>query len=296
MAYYSGVAENWGELRQALLDACTAEGWTWHSTEEVLEKTGLFLRVPPPGVDYWGVTGRTSLTAGDMPNSIGIGNIYRTGTGGFERPVTFPAPYEVFAFDQEVFFVVNYDVDFYQWLAFGKSTVSGMPGTGMWVSGTRAATAYTDGVTIQVDGSSSGNSTAMFYNTNGNTYSRTGWVHSDLDGQGWWTTQTLGGSPPGIRPLRPLLEILPNTWDNEAVLLPIRAYKVRPSNRNSLVADIENARHTRVDYYEPGQVIQIGHERWKVLPWFRKNASSRNGGTWTDHTGTFGWAIRYEGP
>jgi len=82
------------------------------------------------------------------------------------------------------------------------------------------------------------------------------------------------------------------------VLLPIRAYKIRPSSKVSLIGDLENARYMRIDNYAPGEVFNLGAERWKALPWHQKNATpaGRSGGDGLTHTGTLGWAIRYEGP
>lgn len=90
--------------------------------------------------------------------------------------------------------------------------------------------------------------------------------------------------------------LLPNRWNSEAVLLPIRGWKVRPENKITLTLDLEHARWTRVDNYEPGQLISIGPDRWKIFPCYRKNAAARDGGTGIDHSGTLGWAVRYEGP
>jgi hypothetical protein len=33
-----------------------------------------------------------------------------------------------------------------------------------------------------------------------------------------------------------------------------------------------------------------------IFPWYRKYSATRDGGTNIDHTGTFGWAIKYEPP
>jgi len=119
-------------------------------------------------------------------------------------------------------------------------------------------------------------------------------VDHGFDGVSDWRTY-VGSSRVGITALRPLLEIQPNSWNSEAVLLPIREYFKRSENKVSLIIDLEHARHTRIDNYEPGQIITLGNDRWMIFPWTQKNTNSRNGGTAIDHSGTFGWAIRYEG-
>jgi len=292
MAYYSGTANDLTALRQALIDACTGEGWSWSSGSEVLSKGGLFLRLQIVG-GYLTLLGRTGATAGDAPDVVRIGQIGST-------PLAFPLGYEIFVFSGEVYLVVNYSVDFYQWCAFGASTVQGLPGSGMWVGASLGSAAASSGVTMSYNQGGAGSASttaALFWSTNAIQGSnRNAWLHSDLDAQGWWLAQTLTGPAVGISPCMPLIGLLPNAWNSEAVLLPIRAWKIRLSNKLSLTADLEHARYTRVDNYTPGQIVTLGSERWKLFPWYRKDSTNRNAGSLVNHTGTFGWAIRYEGP
>ena len=292
MAYYTGSANDLTALRQALIDTCVLEGWSWNPVSEVLSKGALFLRLQVVS-GYLTLLGRTSGTSGDAAGVVRIGQIGST-------PLAFPLTYEIFAFAGEVYLVINYGIDFYQWCAFGGSSVQGLPGTGMWVAASLGAGDAASGVSVSAtDGGSGGSTTtaALFWATNIlSTANRNAWVHSDLDGQGWWLGQTLAGALVGIRPAVPLIGLLPNSWNSEAVLLPLRCYKIRPSNRISLVVDVEHARCTRVDNYTPGEIISIGSDRWKVFPWYRKDVTSRDGASAANHSGTFGWAIRYEGP
>ena len=70
----------------------------------------------------------------------------------------------------------------------------------------------------------------------------------------------------------------------------------RASNKVSILAKIENARYLRIDNLQPEQILTFGAEKWMVFPFHKKNSSVRDGGTSIDHSGTFGWAIRYDGP
>ncbi|SFB48389.1 hypothetical protein [Azotobacter beijerinckii] len=290
MAYYSGTANDLTALRQALIDACGLEGWSWNGTTEVLSKGTMFLRLQIVS-GYLTLLGRTSATAGDAPDVVRIGQLGST-------PLAYPLTYEIFAFAGEVYLVVNYSVDYYQWCAFGDSTVQGLPGSGMWVGASIGSSAASSGVTIDAAYGGAGSSTttaALFWGTNAvSGANRNAWLHSDLDAQGWWLAQTLTGESIGVKASVPLIGLLPNAWNSEAVLLPIRTWKIRPSNKLSLIADLENARYTRVDNYTPGEIVTLGSDRWKIFPWYRKDAANRNGGS--SHTGTFGWALRYEGP
>jgi len=242
MAYYSGSANDMTAVRNALVSACVDEGWAWNSSTEVLSLGTLFLRLQVVS-GFLRLRGRTAPTSGDMNHDVQMGPF----TGYSEAPLpvlAWPLSYELFIFEHEVYCIINYSVDCYQWCAWGKSTVQGLPGTGLWVGATAAGavSGYVYGGSIAVTGGSgSGNwfSPALFW---ANYYTLGGAVHSDLDGQGWWMGQSEAADPVGISHAAPLIGLLPNAWNSEAVLLPIRAYKIRPSQKVSLVADLEFSR------------------------------------------------------
>lgn len=292
MAYYNGTANDLTALRQALIDSCVLEGWAWDGGNEVLSQGALFLQLQVVS-GYLSLLGRTAATTGDMPGVVRIGQIGST-------PLAFPIAFEIFVFSGEVYMVVNYGVNYYQWCAFGGSTVQGLPGSGMWVGASMGSQNPSSGIDIRNESGGLGLSTtsaALFWGTDGTAPSnRNGWLHSDIDGQGWWLSTALHEGTVGVKSVVPLIGILPNSWNSEAVLLPLRAFKARGSFKISLTADLEHARHTRVDNYQPGQIVTLGSDRWKIFPWYRKDTTTRNGGGGINHTGTFGWAIRYEGP
>lgn len=298
MAYYTGTANNMGAVRQALIDACVLEGWSWDGSNEVLSKSTMFVQLRVES-GFLRLLGRTSATGGDAPHRQQIGPF--TGYAASIPAFTYPLTYEIFVFAGEVYCVINYSVDLYQWCAFGLSTVNSLPGTGAWVgaSGWGDSSSYYSGLKIYSDGDSESLSyvcPALFWRNGGSSpgAQTESLVHSNLDGGGWWWGETYTTGPVGILATVPLIRIMPNAWNSEAVLLPIRAYKRRPAGKISLTADLEHARYTRVDNYEPGDVVTIGTERWKVFPWFRKNSAFPTGGY--GHSGCLGWAIRYEGP
>ncbi|HEJ2039569.1 TPA: hypothetical protein SLV86_001323 [Pseudomonas aeruginosa] len=304
MAYYSGSAIDMAAVRSALVDACVAEGWAWNNDSRVLSKGGLFIQLSVITGPYLtalaGTGANSSGVTGPTPNAV------RVGLAGTEA-MLFPIAYRVFAFSDEIYLVLNYNVDCYQWLAFGKSGVSELPGTGMWVGASIGGSIRTDSpniANISSAGSGSGGFNnnsgplALFWGTNAaDSAANNSFVHHDFDGYGWEAGGAAGYSGRlGVSPLAPLVSLLPNQWNSEAVLLPLRCYVSRPSSKASLAVDTVNARITRVDNYSPGQIIMLGSDRWIIFPWYRKNLSNRNAGYQVPHSGTFGWAIRYEGP
>lgn len=295
MAYYNGSAVDMAAVRSALVTACTSEGWSWNGTTEMLSKGAMFVRLQVVS-GALALLGRTSAGGGDAPNVVRMGQLWTT-------PITYPLAYHLFVFETEVFMVINYSVDYYQFCAFGLSSTAGLPGTGMWISATLSNSDATHGADITPIGGGAGGlnrvAPAPFWGTeapNPSSAPRNCWLHSDIDAQGWWLAQSLTAAPVGIRGSVPLIGLLPNSWNSEAVLLPIRVWKQRASSKISLTAELQHARYTRVDNYEPGQVINIGPDRWMIFPFYRRDTVNRNGGGGIDHSGTLGWAILYEGP
>jgi hypothetical protein len=236
--------------------------------------------------------------------------------------ITYPCNWEFHGHSQEVYFVVNFAVDRYQYLAFGKSTVPGLPGVGTWIGATigqvideltSSTYSYANPIAISSYGGGGSYGTpfnllaAALFGTDiaadegGNA--TVSYVHHDLDGYGWRTEPSSSSSyaPFGRRWIvttsntGPYM-MQPSAWNSEAVLLPLRCYFRRPSSMLSLIVDCEHARLLRIDNLTPGDVLTLGSDKWKVYPWHRKNTAARNGGSGIDHTGTFGWAVRYLGP
>lgn len=310
--YYSGSAANYTDLRAALFSACTANGWALST--DVLTKGSLAIKVT------------VSETAGA---SDGAGVILQPGTGatgatltnpspvkprlgppsyGIDQP-TFPITYEIFLFTDvdEVYLVSKSNVDQHMWLAFGRSTSQGI---GIWASATSNLHRGNTGTSISSNMSGAGlsqYSTGCLFWQKSQTASGGGEsqnqdiIHSNIDGAIWGGIPPIGSerTPNSVNALHyaePLLNVSPNAWNSDSVLIRIKPLIWRASNKNSIVADLKYARYIRVDNFLSGQLIQLGPEYWKVFPFYRKNTTERNGTNNGDHTGTFGWAIRYDGP
>ncbi len=117
-----------------------------------------------------------------------------------------------------------------------------------------------------------------------------------LEGVQWSSSYNFYNNVQAVRLIQPLISRQPSAFSSEAIFLPIQIAVPRASNKTSIVADVKNARYLRIDNYEPGQILTLGNDKWMVFPFHRKNITARNGGDYIDHTGTFGWVIRYEGP
>lgn len=204
----------------------------------------------------------------------------------------------------EVYVAVNYATTYYQFLMWGQSDVPGLTGTGNWYYGT--TNDYTFGNRNFYCGPSGGGYQATIPPSTGggplfwaDTISnsdllQTSFIHGNVDGTGW---HGLAAKPASSYSFgSPLLALLPNTWNGEAVLLPYPVYVARASSKWSLVADLKHIRMTRNTFLENEEIITLGADRWMIYPQLRKEITVPAGGNGVSHSGTLAYAIRYTGP
>lgn len=307
MAYITGTAATFADLQTALQNACTANGWTLSSG--ILSKNGCFLKLSNAS-NYLRIDGGTGQSGSTLTGSPAYGQMIGSITG---YVVNFPINYEIhlFANPDEVYCIVNYNSDFYQQISFGKSDVPGIGGTGAWFTGS-----YRSDVNLKMASSRlvymssytsncgtspyNGMACGLFFcqGTSGIYFG--GYVHCGLDSVGWKEegSSTAGSGLYGISYAAGLLTAMPNLSNNANVLVPIKAIQYRNDNGRTVVANFRNARYLRIDNVVPGEIITFGAEQWKCYPMYRKDATVRNGVSWStgaQHSGTWGYAIKYTG-
>lgn len=301
MAHVIGTVNNLPDLVTAIFSALTSNGWTLDT--DVISRGGVFvrIRVVSGTVEFLagtGVDGSDAIT-GAAPQMVRIRPL--------AQAFVFPMTYELHinTAPDEVYVVVNYAVDFYQWAWFGRSNVAGLPGTGVYCTANCNASTPT-GITLNPVGANSpGNGVQCCIpfgpsSIGGQSGSQNGFIQHGLDSETWNTAAiTLGASPThaNLTLATEQLGLLPNTWNDEMVLLPIMVWRARPSNKVSLVVDLANARWCRIDYHDPGDIIEFGGTEWKIYPFYRKDVTARDGSgnPAIQHTGTMGFAVRYTG-
>lgn len=308
MAYVTGTANSMSDLLAALQTACTNNGWTLSGN--VLSKGPCYVSVTTSGTDLLirGGTGKDGSNAltGAATQDARLGKMW---TYAPADTMTFPVSYEVFVQPAEVYLVIHYEVDRYQWMAFGTSPVTGLPGTGNWFGAsaplTPADSALLLSITPTVGGYSSAcaGSAALFWTSRTDTTAKNinAQFHHGLAGSGWslnFNSSTYADCE-AISAASTAVSRQPNAFNAETVLVPIQVFLSMPGSKQSMVGDIAGARYLRNDNLSPGEIITLGADRWKVYPWHRKNLANRNGDygySNQKHTGTMGWAIRYDGP
>lgn len=309
MAYRTGSVNSYEELRGVLISACTAAGWSLQ--DGILVKGAAFVRpYVSIGNNYKGAG--LSLEGGSGRNGgaiTGSSDKFRPRLGSPGKrmpPPNWPCVYHIFCHNapDEVYVIIRHDVNAYYWFAFGVSQIPGIDGTGLWMVATTAEiyANFDGGGTVYMDEESG----------NPDSYSVSGYVSGP-----WWADNAAGigrvtaaimlgtwvpsgrlisGMANAIEPLVPLVKHSPSAWNAESVLLPIRVHQGVAEDKNRVVLEHAHARFLRLNNLEPEQILTIGTERWKAFPFYRKNTISPNDAKNKDHSGTFGWAIRYDGP
>lgn len=301
MAYYSGQAASYQEIINTVVGHLQSEGWTWNGV--VLSKENVFVSLQLANVGFNTLTqnvirlvGGEGLGGTNLLNPSPIGNAIGTFVANSSYGMTsFPVEYHLHINNLEVYLICNYNLDYFMWLAFGEGYIGGtfgVPAAGRYqYNSTRWPLA-----SIRSTGGGGGNqdspSAAFFWNTNfPSLLTPKNYTGCILLNSTWHTNVNAIGS------ISPLMDRQPNNWNNEAVFLQIQPAMIVSSSKSQILKIIQTARYIRLDNFEPKQIIQMGSEKWKVYPFYRKNSAQRNGGDdGIDHTGTFGWAIRYDGP
>lgn len=328
MAYYTGIATSYDDIHAALVSACQTNGWTW--ADGILSKGVLHVKpvvVPRTSSRYiagisiqggTGKTGGTLLQPSRATPKLSAVNDAAT--------ISWPVEYylHVFTNPDEVYLVVRYNLDWFMWLSFGQSTVPGITGTGQWLAASAALycpstavvaplllySSYSLGYAATVSGyQETGTTSGGFFLNNddgfstsypetyfnslhtGITSTHEGWSHG-VDGTTSW--QSAGGVDAGAFMSQLAIRAL-SMWSQESVLLPFNIYAGLGSWKVALVCQPKNIRYCDVRNYEPGQIVTLGADKWKIFPFIKKDATA-TGSTVTGSTGVTGWAIRYDGP
>lgn len=317
MAYVTGSAGNAASLRDAIVDAATANGWVWDNGLGALHKGNIAGQLTVNGLDVLvkaalGVSGGALVT----PSAItcGIRGVF---TIAPHVQLSYPLTYHIFinTNPDEIVVAVNYQTSWWQWLGFGMGRPMGDNVSPVWQWGTCGGEMLppnnniNNGITFTVNGDLH---TAGTFAGNRSTGCLPFWRAAAPEGNVWcaiyseltsswiypntqWATAPTSSHFETPKLISQLLTTQPNRWNGEAVLLQIPVNIGRESNFNSYLAEIGHLRLLRNDNLNDGQILTLGSEEWFTAPAYRKNTTLRDGSSPSSdnsQSGTVGIAVR----
>lgn len=336
MPYYTGTATSLASLRTAVINACTAQGWTLAGN--VLHKNGCYIDlqvgstneedgIPPNGRLIAkignGIDGSNLLTD-TVTAGVRIGPL-RDASGSTYTDWDWPVPYHlhILSGPDEVYLFVNYHAQqYWQQLAWGQSPAAGNAGTGNWMYGTlpwcpsSILVRRVNNADIRPNGGQVHGFNGRYWcpapffwdaiKDNSFDVRLSSQIHGAINsstGLPMWSNDfnplgvgTEEGRVSAAVTLQPLMTTIPNNWNQETALFPCQILQARPDSKVSLIGELQHMRFTRNTYLDPGAVVALGTDQWKVYPCYRKDATVPGGGGPVSHSGTIAMAIRYDGP
>lgn len=308
--YQSGNANSFLDLKGVVESVLLGAGWV--ESNGVYRKEGMHVQLSIVGAA--GGRGLEVNAGTDQAGSALLGaapHAVRIHEWTSRDPIVWPITYHIHVGEapDEVYVVVVYNSTRVQCLGFGRSPAPGNP-TGYWISGAGGPQSNfgSENTNYQWDDNHPAPRAAMNNNTisvaAGVLASRRGaahlsvapyWCHSESG----WNTPALedqNDSLSGNYYANELLRALPSGMNQGMVLVPAYVFELATDFRVLPLLQVGHMRHCRVDNYGLGDVVSFGADRWKVYPMGRRNSSVRNPQGGVDHTGTFGFALRYFGP
>lgn len=290
MSYTTGTAASFDDVKTALIAACVAGGWTDNGSGILTKGVGVF--AISADAEYVGVQGYDAIGGNACP-VVKARNIVKT--IGLVFPVTYHI--HVCTNPDEIYCIINYNLDYWCYCSFGISPAPGLSGLGAWTCGSTVSIGA-NRISIANNGGSNQQYNdftcpGFFWATGNNTgtYTWTGsnyYCHHGLDKSPGWTSRDDEFSAIPLN--ENILSRQPNGWNQESILIPIMPAIARADSFFSIGLNIAHARYVNIKYLSDGQIVTLGTDQWKTYPFTKKNADAQ---TYYD-TGSFGWAIRYE--
>lgn len=309
MAYYTGQVNSFAELKSVIENAAVAAGWMLN--DGILSKHGSYVQLLAGEQKDWpflSIAGATQQLGDTLSGAVGpSAKIYSSPRLVLE----WPCAYFIHSFDRELYAFLRSGIDLYLTLTFGVTNTLGIGGTGGWYGGMSSAETDQNHRTAnrrvehrlrlelsvgqvtagRISGYDTGRLGSPFWASRSSYGTGVSAIHIGLDGERWIDPGGLG-----ISSVAGLLTASPPPLNSGHILLPVKCVVARTGGGVTTVLQHEHIRWIRNDLIEDEAIITFGDERWKCYPVLRKNIELRNGGVNDTHSGTLGYAVRYDGP
>lgn len=130
MAYYTGTVNSFSALKAVIESAAVSAGWAL--ADGILSKNAVFIQLiadTSGGMNQLRLVGGTGQSGGSL---VGAPSAGAKIADHAKDMIAWPATYHVFAFECEIYCVMNHSVEMYKTLGFGISDIPGIGGTGGW--------------------------------------------------------------------------------------------------------------------------------------------------------------------
>lgn len=296
MAYFEGQANGFSQLRDNVVSHLLSSGWT---------QVGDYLVKGRGAFKFIVNTKYLAMNAG-VYNGTSIVDAYTGDAKIFNASsvMIFPINYRLYVNvnPDEVYLVVNYNIEYYQQMSFGITYQTDPMGCPWYTASCRSNPANRVnlyfgigyGYFVNSDYSMSG---GLFISDNG-LYQSSSYVYAKINGIDKWVRQSDWYYPSSIGLVSGLLQSIPNQVGQAVTLLPIYAATRVDGGGIVMTCKPVHARLTRNDYILSGESVSFGHDTWDVYPFLRRNTEVRNGVSsassygGADHTGTIAYAVR----
>jgi hypothetical protein len=309
MAYQTGTVTSTADLASVITNFAVANGWTLNSG--VLSKGDAYIRLQV-------ISGSEIRIDAARNGNFSAPDISPRYSRIFNTTWPSTATYHIFAFSNPdtVWCTINFDVIKFQHIGFGMIEKYGTWGGGQWFHAqhTQESTSRDGNVTSYIDGNvdpvyslNMSTECALFWGArSGGTYldNEPSKIQCDLRGNVWEpppsTTDVHVFMPQIVTPIH---KTNPNAFNGQTVLTPFIPFLKGGDGYFMSLGHIGHLRFAKLANYDPGDVITIGPDRWKVFPWYIKDTTKPDGekspATWSPYlpsTGILGVAVRYDGP
>lgn len=314
MAYQTGTASSAADLATAIRTFAQANGWS--NVSQILGKNGCHVRITAPTETELKIEGSRNGTfvAPDLCEKYS-----RISLNPWPGVVT----YHMVAFDspETIWVTINYGITDHAHLGFGNLAKYGNWTGGMWFHGQHTNWGSNGNLYMTLDGmnrTGAGESGAVGcglfwsqrdYTPFGNpSRNKTSFVHCELRGEVWPAARGDGGSAysgdleiihcPTV--INPIHRYSPNAFNGQTILTPFHLFLQNTDGHYMPIGHVDHVRFLKLTNYNPGDVIEIGPDRWKVFPWLRldpinPDGKVPDGGGLNFSTGVLGVAVRYDG-
>lgn len=303
MAYQTGTVVSAADLAATIKSFAAANGWTLAG--DVLSKGGAYVRITAPDATEVRIEGARNgnFSAPDICPRYSM--IYNTAWPSV-------ATYHLIAFanPDTVWCTINFAVTDHQHLGFGMLQKYGSWVGGAWFHAQHCGgNPYSKNLNVHstVDGgtvsvfNTDGKECALFWSQRDGQYvGKASMLHCELRGYVWDSSGGIDSSDlqtihcPTV--LRPTHKCNPNAFNGQTVLSPFQLFLLNTDGHYMPIGHVDHVRWLKLSNYNPGDVLAIGPDRWKVYPWSRKDGALPDGSRYPSlSTGVLGVAVRYDG-